>query len=478
MSNGEPVTTPLMSFRRLQLPLIALLLAAPPLRAQVAVTGTITDSLSGRPLAGALVQLAGEKTAAHIVKSVITDSLGAFRIDSVARGTYIIGFFHPKLDSLGIELSPKQLPVSGSGDTRIDLAIPSAQHVVSQLCRSTTATRDSTGLLLGHLRDAETGQPRVGAVTLLWMELLIGQGGISRNRRQIPVKTDQMGWFAMCGLPSDVDLQATAQAGDEESGVVEVRVPVGGLLLRDFLVSRADSMVPVYEDSSAVKGVLPEPMLRRGSARVSGVVHNDKGKPVTNAQVIVPGTGLDTRTQETGTFSLGGLPSGTQTVEVRAIGYEPKRIAVDLTRERLTTLDVTLDHPVQTLDAVTIYGKGNTTMAEFAKRLKAGWGHFLTPADIAKRNAFQATDLFRTMAGVRVAPTRGFGYRILLRGGCQPTVYLNGMRLDDNAASEIDNLVTPSELTAVEVYNAASRPAEFWGNNCGSVVLWAGMLPR
>jgi hypothetical protein len=309
------------------------------------------------------------------------------------------------------------------------------------------------------------------------MELLIGHGGVTRNRQQIPIKTDALGWYAMCGLPSDVDLQASAQAGDEESGVVEVHVPAAGLKMRDFLVSRADSMVPVYDDSSATNGVLPVPMLRRGNARISGVVHNGKGKPVNNAQVVVPGTGLDARTQETGTFALGGLPSGTQTVEVRAIGYEPKRVAVDLSRERLTTVDVVLDRPVQTLGAVKIYGKGNTAMAEFQRRLRAGWGHILTPADIAKRNAFQATDLLRTIPGVRVAPSRGFGNTVLVRG-CPPTVYLNGMRLDDQAASDIDMLVSPNDLTAIEVYTAAGRPAEFFGNSCGSVVLWAGMLPR
>jgi len=453
--------------------LLGLLLPAASLRAQTTVVGTITDSLGHHPLAGALVQLAGTGS---FVRSTTSDSLGAYRIVDVPPGTYLVGFFHPTLDSLGVDLSPKQVTVVPGADQRIDLGIPPSQRIAAQLCRN-TKDRDSTGLLIGHLRDAETRQPRKGSVTVLWMELTIGQGGVRRNREQVPIKTDDLGWFAMCGLPSDAPLQASAQAGDEESGFVELQLPAGGLLVRDFLVSRADSLVPVYDDSSAVKGVLPLPMLRRGSARVSGVVHNDKGKPVANAQVSVPGTGVDGRTEETGTFRLGGLPSGTQTVEVRAIGFEPKRVAVDLTREHLTTVDVVLDRPVQTLGAVTIYGKGNSAMAEFQRRLKAGWGHILTPADIARRNAFQASDLFLMIPGVRVARGRGFSNTILVRG-CRPTVYLNGMRMDDDAASDIDMLVTPSELTAVEVYTAANRPAEFFGNNCGSVVLWAGMLPR
>ena len=462
-----------MLHRRFPYVLLALLLPASSLGAQASVIGTVTDSVGHHPVVGALVQLAASGSYA---KSTTTDSLGAYRITDVPPGTYLIGFFHATLDSLGIDLSPKQVTVAAGGEQRIDLAIPPAQRIAAQLCRG-TADRDSTGLLVGHLRDADTRQPRAGTVTVLWMELTIGQGGVHRSRQQVPIKTDNIGWFAMCGLPSDAVLQASAQAGDEESGAVELQLPAGGLLLRDFLVSRADSLVPVYDDSSQVKGVLPLPMLRRGSARVSGVVHNDKGKPVANAQVSVPGTGVDGRTEESGTFQLGGLPSGTQTVEVRAIGFEPKRVSVDLTRERLTTVDVVLDRPVQTLDAVKVYGKGNAAMVEFQRRLKAGWGHILTPADIARRGAFQATDLFRTIPGVRVAQGRGFSSTILVRG-CRPTVYLNGMRMDDDAASDIDMLVTPTELTAVEVYTAASRPAEFFGNSCGSVVLWAGMLPR
>jgi hypothetical protein len=193
--------------------------------------------------------------------------------------------------------------------------------------------------------------------------------------------------------------------------------------------------------------------------------------------VSVPGTGLSVRTPESGVFSLGNLPAGTQTVEVRAIGFEPKRVAVDLTRDRLTTLDVVLDRPVQTLDVVKVFGKGSSSsILAFERRRRAGWGRFLTPADIERRHAIRVTDLFQTLPGVRVVPSR-FGQTVLVRG-CPPTVYLNGMRLGEEAASDLDLLANPSEITAVEVYTAAGRPAEFWGSACGSIVIWAGMLPR
>jgi hypothetical protein len=403
--------------------------------------------------------------------------VGGFRFDSLTAGSYIIGFFDPMLDSLGIDLTPKRIRVGPDTPTRVDLAIPSPRTIIAGLCTA-ASSNDSLGLLLGHVRDADSGLPRVGDVTVTWMELTIGQGGIRRERQQFPAKTDVMGWYAFCGLPSDVDVTVSARADSMESGVVDLRVPAGGILIRDFLVSRADSTIAVMGDSTTGAAKTPVATLRRGHARITGLVHNDKGQPVRNAEVSVPGTGVEEHTGDTGSFTLSGLPSGTQTLDVRALGFEPKRIVVDLTPSHLTSVDIGLEHRVQTLDVVKIYGNGNRGIAEFERRLKAGWGHILTPAQVADRHALNVSDLFRTMPGVRVSPSRGFGNVVLLRGGCLPTVYLNGMRMADDAATTIDELASPDEITAVEVYTPAGRPAEFWGNSCGTVVLWAGMLPR
>ena len=435
----------------------------------------VSDSVSRHPLAGTLVQVMRDSS--RETRSTHSDSLGRFRFDSLRAGSYIIGFFDPMLDSIGIELTPKRVRVGPENPTRVDLAIPSPKTIFAGLCPA-AAANDSLGLLLGHVRDAESGMPRVGEVTVTWMELSIGQGGIHRDRKQFPAKTDAMGWYALCGIPSDIDVTVSARADSMESGIVDVRVPAGGILIRDFLVSRADSTVAVAGDSAGGAPGAPLAILRRGRARLTGVVRNDKGQPVRNAAVTVPGTGLEDRTGDAGMFTLTALPSGTQTLEVRALGFEPKRIAVDLTPARLTTVEITLAHRVQTLDVVKIYGSGNSGLAQFERRLKSGWGHILTPAQVAQRNALNVSDLFRAMPGVRVSPTRGFGYAVLLRGGCLPTVYLNGMRLSDDAATSIDELASPDEITAVEVYTPSGRPAEFWGNSCGTVVLWAGMLPR
>src|ERR1700674_4365912 len=63
------------------------------------IAGVVVDSLNGRYLSGADVVVQGAKA------SLVTDSLGNFRIDSLPPGTYQVGVFHPMLDTLGISLA-------------------------------------------------------------------------------------------------------------------------------------------------------------------------------------------------------------------------------------------------------------------------------------------------------------------------------------------------------------------------------------
>ncbi|HKW47571.1 MAG TPA: carboxypeptidase regulatory-like domain-containing protein [Gemmatimonadaceae bacterium] len=466
-----------MTKRRALIIVLASVFTSVSAKAQLVLTGVVTDSIRHRPLAGALVQVA--RDSASEVRSTHADSLGVYRIEGLHPGAYVIDLFHPVLDTLGIDLKPRRVVV-GASTTHADLAIPSAKTIESGLCPS-EAQHDSIGIIVGHIRDAESGLPRLGTVTVLWNEIRIEQGGIHQSREQYPAKTDEMGWYALCGVPSSVDLTVSAKADSDESGVVELRVPMGELVIREFLVSHVDSLVPVYSASSTDSTRRVLGILHRGHARLAGVVHNDRGSVLGNAEVSVLGTGIDSHTSDGGRFSLAGLPSGTQTVEVRAIGFEPRRAPVTLVRDGLTSVDLVLDRRVQRLDAVTVYGKAKAGGGlEFQRRVRSGWGHILTPTDIAKRQVIRTSDLLREFPEVTMLPGR-FGDGILVRGPrglCLPIVYLNGIKQPDDFASNIDALAFPGEVTAIEVYSAAGVPAEFWGNECGSVVIWVGMLPR
>jgi hypothetical protein len=106
---------------------------------------------------------------------------------------------------------------------------------------------------------------------------------------------------------------------------------------------------------------------------------------------------------------------------------------------------------------------------------RKGFGYFITSDDIQKRHPFFVTDLLRTVPGLEVLPSpRGFGNIVRTLEGCQPAVYLDGVRFPLMGES-IDDIVNPSQLEGIEVYtHAAEVPAQFTGprSNCGVIALW------
>ena len=441
------------------------------------VAGTVYDSLAAKPLAGAIVQLAMKGNGARVI-STTSGADGDFEFTGVQPGSYIIGFFHPALDSLGLAAPPRSLEISTAAPAHVTLAIPSAVTVRKILCAPSSAA-DSSGLVIGFVRDADKGIPLVGAqVVMMWREVVF-QDGIRAERREIPVKANDEGWFAICGVPSDGPIMARAELGNDVTGFIELSAPPRGVLHRDFYIPHDSAAITVAVDDSA--GTATGQKMRRGSARLTGVVHDPEGKPFSSAQLLVWGSGVTGTTREDGTFTLDGLPAGSQEVEARYVGYAPRRVTVDLASNATRTVSITLDKRADVLDEVTVYGKPSKRHRDFTgflQRRKAGFGHFLTRADIEKRHPFQFTDLFRMISGFRVVPGAEFGYQIIsTRGGfsgaCQPTIYLDGIKLYHT--DDLDFFVMPRDIAGLEAYaGPSSAPLQYSSGLCGSILIWTG----
>jgi hypothetical protein len=443
------------------------------------VSGTVYDSLAGRPLAGALVQIAETGKGARVLIDT-SGSDGGFEIADVPPGSYIIGFFHPALDSLGLGVATRSVEIASAAPTHVAMAIPSASTIRDLLC-TPDATADSSGLLIGFIRDADTGAPLAGAnVVVMWRELVVDKG-IRSERREVPAKANDAGWFALCGVPTDGPLTARAELGSDATGFIEISVPPHGLLHRDFNIPRgsAATILAVDDSAAAASGQT----VRRGSARLTGVVRDARGRPLSGAQLMVWGSGVTGSTKEDGTFALAGLPAGSQALEARYVGYAPEKVTVDLVSNATRSVTMTLEKRADVLNEVVVYGKRTKRprdLTGFLQRSKSGFGHFLTRADIEKRHPFQFTDLFRMIPGFMVVPdTEGFGYRIVstrgsgFSGKCQPAIYIDGMQMYD--ASGIDGFVIPDDVAAVEAYaGPAGTPPQYRSGSCGSILIWTG----
>nr|MBA2687461.1 carboxypeptidase regulatory-like domain-containing protein [Gemmatimonadaceae bacterium] len=143
-------------------PLLLLALFARSMNAQATITGLVHDSISHTPLAGAEVQLVPADNPALLGHTATSDSLGRFTLTNVPKGRYALGFLHPMLDSLGVDVPPKVVFVDNDRSIRADLAIPSGGRLRAAIC-GPQSTPDSVGVVVGVVRDARSLTPVAGA---------------------------------------------------------------------------------------------------------------------------------------------------------------------------------------------------------------------------------------------------------------------------------------------------------------------------
>ena len=159
---------------RLRSVLGALLLAAlapaavqaQPLTRPGRIMGTVFDSTSMRPLAGAMVQvvrLDDPATARH----TSTDAQGAFHVDSLPPANYAVATFHPRLDSLGVWQLSRGVDLREGQRARVRLDVPSARTPAlgyePQLRVVDVVRDDTTALILGFDRLAVLDTMRIRA---------------------------------------------------------------------------------------------------------------------------------------------------------------------------------------------------------------------------------------------------------------------------------------------------------------------------
>src|SRR5688500_7303541 len=311
------------------------------------IGGVVFDSLSMRGLAGATVQLvtAGGEASSRSAKS---DAQGRFEFADVPVGAYLLGFFHPKLDSLGLTSETLRLDVRTEQPMQTRLNVPSGRTIAKNVCGASFVS-DATGLLLGFVRGVDNSMPRPAAkVTVRWAELVIDKGSIRRVISTLDATSNATGQFAVCGVPLGAAVLVHAAAAPDSSGTFEVTLPASALLHRDVFVA------PVTRMRIRSLDAMPDIQLLRGSGRIRGKVLGSNRRAVRGASVTVPGTGIETRSDDDGEFSLSGLPGGTHTLEVRAIGFVPTQMPVDIMVGQAEAAEVELAAIAVTLDTVRV----------------------------------------------------------------------------------------------------------------------------
>jgi hypothetical protein len=422
-----------------------------------AINGIVIDSLHGRPLDGAQVSVEG------LNSSAITDSAGRFRIDSVPPGKYRIGVFHPLLDSLALSIASPPLQVFADSTLAVTVGTPSAVSFIRLACgpiQIDTIAGIGPSVVVGRVLDAETDAPAAGIrVTLTWAEMQAGTNvGLHRIQRTRDTTTGPSGGFRFCNLPPGVNGVARAIIPTADSNAVSRPLALNGRLVTALVLhvpGAPNAASSSHGTASSGEGTAAS----QGSVLTGRVVRSDSAGPLSGAQVTVLGSRITAVTNDSGEFTLRGLPPGSRTLAVRAVGWQPVTMAVDLAVHEPRQVIVPLQVRTAELQAVVVTATLNTGLKRvgFDERKHMGIGHFIGPDDIERRGSFEFVDLLSGTPGVVRRPGPfGEDYLAGTRGvsGCVAYI-VDGVPYTEMTHGDINTFVRAEEVGAVEVYQAA-----------------------
>jgi hypothetical protein len=429
--------------------------------------GFVIDSIHKAPLAGALVHVDGT------TRNAMTTAEGRYLIDSIPPGNYRLALSHPLLDTIGLVMASPPIALAAGKVMTVDLAVPSSERLVSLLCPAAVLKIRGPAALIGFIRDPDTGGPALGSKVQLVFEEA-DPLGLKKSTRIREASVDSVGGYRICGLPTPMTGKVQVFRNGVSSGEVAASIDDGFLGLRSLSIVIKHAVVATVAGDSG-----KQTKVFRGSARVTGRVTNKSGQPLAGARVSLQGSGVTTITKPNGEFVLDSLPSGTQALEVRKLGYGAEEVALELASGAPQTVAVTMSDYVPTLETMRIEAERDKGLSDvgYLGRKHSGHGYYMD-GDAIHKEALRFSDVMRTAPGIKVVPN-GDGRTYSITSSRDPMGCVNfvidGSKWQQMTPGDVDDYLRPDELRAIEIYSPSTTPAEFQDagrSSCTTVVAW------
>jgi len=243
---------------------------------------------------------------------------------------------------------------------------------------------------------------------------------------------------------------------------------------------------------------------------VQGRVAGPAGTPVDHAVVDLLPDGRRVLTDAKGLFAITGIGSGLHVLHVMALGHRPKYFQVVTEADHGWRGVIALAEMIVELPEITVtsaWGKppeyaNISRYDDFFRRRRLGFGTFLTPEQIERRNASHLVQLLYGIPGVHASyAAPGSQTHMILRfarcAGEPPQLafYINGMRYRatpnlqgperrrptdgedpnkewDDLAELLDS-VHPRDIEFLEVYRGVAQiPSDLDRDVCAAIVIW------
>jgi hypothetical protein len=232
------------------------------------------------------------------------------------------------------------------------------------------------------------------------------------------------------------------------------------------------------------------------------VTDAESGSPIAGAQVRLRERATGGVTDARGVVQLAALAPGADEALVRFLGFGPVLSRVELRAGDTTRLAVQLRRVPAELAEVEVAADREPwrSLPGWEDRRRVGLGHAITRADIERIKPTRSIELMRRVPGVRLLPIGADRYVIRMSraagGGCQPHVYLDGVKVLNEITTgppppppgamrraaparvtqgSILETIEPESIEAIEVFTGASQiPPQYnqTGSVCGVVLVW------
>ena len=218
------------------------------------------------------------------------------------------------------------------------------------------------------------------------------------------------------------------------------------------------------------------------------VLDKTTGNVVVGAQIIVVADKRTVVSDSSGKFKLFDLPVGISRLIVRALGFPPIQVNVELAAGAITDKPIQLDSSAagrlssaQSLPAMSVTAPATALsyrLADFERRRQNGRGQYLTEEEITKSGAYNVADAIKGMRGVTYECGGGGGCYV--RMSRAPMRCLPEFIVDDQVMNDFGPHTPIRDIIGLEVYTGPTEvPGEYAGRyaGCGVVVIWTRSGP-
>ncbi|MEO7998590.1 MAG: carboxypeptidase regulatory-like domain-containing protein [Gemmatimonadaceae bacterium] len=368
-------------------------------RSNGSIRGTVFDSLTMSPAAGALVWIASSSA------STVADSNGKFVLENVPGGSHQVLFSSGAIDSTGLGSLGHAVEVVGNATAETKLATPSFRTLWKSLCAEASVAKKDSGIVWGTIRDAHTDSRLSGAGAIVrWYDLQTNaQKKLQFSEEVRSVRTDSIGNFYACGLPAEISITTQGTGERSASGAIEHVIGIRRIVRMDLSVSR--DMVLAAGDTTRPKIDSASIVRVRGSSTLRGIVRDDKGKPMAGATVTFATADTSVRSGNDGSFFIASMPAGTHSIQARQIGFRPVTAVIDLKPQSVTDADLRLlsGQELATFNVRANVGR-DRDHAGYLERRRTGLGYAIE-GDFSDR--FDVRSILESLGGVTRSGNHG-----------------------------------------------------------------------